>query len=80
MLFHGQTNTVSIAVDMEKVYLDNIWSVFGLVKVYGNRFICSVFHTTPLFTQAFCQCVTGLANVLAGKGGVLFMQHLQLIK
>ena len=40
MCFPGQTNAISITVDMhERDHLDIIKSVFGLVEAYGKRFI-----------------------------------------
>ena len=34
-------------------YLDIIKSVFGLVEVYGNRFVNVVFNVTSMFSEAF---------------------------
>ena len=42
------------------------------LKVYGNRFINIAFATSTMFSEAFSQCVAGLACVLTRKGGVLF--------
>ena len=71
MLFNA--NAISITVEMqEREHLDVIKSVFGLVKVYWNRFVDVVFDTTSMFSAAFSQCAAGLANVLTRKGGVLF--------
>ena len=54
MLFHVQTNAISVTVDMyERDYLDFIKSVFGLVEVYGNRFVNVVFNATSMFSEAF---------------------------
>ena len=54
MLFHGKTNANSVTVDMqEKDNLDVIRNVFGLVKVYRNRFINVVFNATSMFSEAF---------------------------
>ena len=40
MLFHGETNAISVTVVMwKRDYLDVIKTVFGLVEVYGNRFV-----------------------------------------
>ena len=40
MLLYGKTNAISVTVDMwERDYLDVIKSVFGLVEVYGNKFV-----------------------------------------
>ena len=52
--------------------MDVIKSVFGLVEVYGNRFVNVVFNATSMFSEAFSCCAAGLINVLTRKGGVLF--------
>ena len=50
------------------------WTSLSLswLKVYGNRFINIAFDTASMFSEAFSQCVAGLAYVLTRKGGVLF--------
>ena len=72
MLFCGQTNAISVTVDMqERDYLEIIKSVSGLAEAYGNRFIIVVFDNTTMISEAFSLCATGLANDLTGKGGIL---------